>query len=333
MLTRALFVSFLLLTPLLEEMVIRGQDRYRIGSETVEKLGYMGEVTYAQKPPIDMLFVGPSGIMSTIVTRDISQELSISAINFGHFETGSDGDYFLVKNLLENRGVKILFIGLSPLETEIPHRISRALWRPLEESDLPLEIFGSHYADKLLYSLPAIVKSRYFKVDEKAIFDLEWVNGVHLAHRAFSEDRETMNEKDPMPQVELRPLKLHLKDILLERNGPEIYHMGVYDERQDYFFQRLVDLARERGVKVYFLHYPTIRVGIIDKIPVYKFLIDPAPEIPYLGVVPTRLFGTDSREKMKAYFYNDLHTNVNGSVLFTASILPALKEIYEMSNQ
>lgn len=319
LLSRTLLIIFILVTPLIQVSLIKGADRYKIGPFFEEKYSYIGKKIFTEKGPLDFLFLGPSQTRDSINARFIQDSLKVSAENFGHNDLGIDLEYLMLKDAIEQRGVKVAFIGIGGKVQNQFHRVSRFLWNPWKDPS------DSLYAEQILESFPLITKYLFspYQFIDKGQFDR--TNGSTIVTAGFSETDQRPNKNVPFMRVKPTPNFHKLGDLTLTPSSEKVLSHGSFNEFQKIYLKKIIDLAAKNNVKLYFLSYPMLSADTdITKV---DLLIDPA--LTYLGIPENVLFSTDSRDEMKKYFWNPLHTNANGNMQFTLSILPALREINE----
>lgn len=331
LLSRTLLIIFILLTPLIQVCLIKGADRYKFGSDFEEKYSYIARKIYSEKGPVDFLFLGPSQTRDSLNARLIQDSLSsqfkqksVAVENFGHNDLGIDLEYLMLKDAVEQRGVKVVFVGVGggKIQNEF-HRVSRFLWNPFED-----EFLETLYAEKILESFPFITKFLFTQVQyiDKGQWDSS--NGSTIVSAGYS-DGGSPDKNVPFTTVPPSPKFHKLQELTL--SGEKILSTGTFNEFQMVYLRKIMDLAKKNNIKLYFLSYPMI-ASDNDPTKVDVLLLPKKSDVvAYLGIPENVLFGTDSRDEMKKYFWNPIHTNANGNMQYTLSILPALMEIYESS--
>jgi len=339
-LVRTLIVFFLLLTPLLEVLLVSVEDRYSLGSnvsEVTSKLSYIGMKTFSGKGQIDILFAGPSsvwlGVNARMVEgylRHVTGKRDISVENFAHHGMGYESDYYILRELVSRREVKTIILGVENKQQSKTHRMVRFLWNPLKDWEAP-DISSSFYAEKILDSLPTIVKSFLpGKIEVKP--EIRKTNGANLVILGFQDEdeddsdrREFVFKNIPRSSVDLQQFYLKAEDSVVT---------GKYSRVQEYFLRKIIALAGEKNIQLYFMNVPSLHpTHPLTKVPVYQFEKGPAVTVPVLGLPASRVFGTTSRDEVLDYFFNTEHLNMSGATNFTQLLFPAMKEIYEKSHR
>lgn len=334
-LTRAFLVLFLLLTPVLEIILVKVEDRYSLGStvsEVTSKLSYIGKKTFSSNGQIDILFAGPSSVWVGVNARMIQGYLrhvtgrkDIIVENFAHPKIGYEADYFILRDLVARRKVKVIVLGIENRDQKKIHRMARFVWNPLNEAET-FPISAALYAEKFLDSLSTILRSfANEKID--VLPELVQNNGSSLRSIGFSE--ETVNKKFEVKQVPR--LRANLRALLLKPEDTVV--TGEYNPEGLYFLKKIIALAKEEHIDLYFMHVPSMQRWPMTKVPIFSFKDNSADGIPVLGIPASRFFTATSWEEVQDFFYNEEHLNMNGALGFTQLIFPAMKEIYEKSHR
>ncbi len=336
---KACLVMLVLLTPIFESVLISQKDKYSVHPDPLRKLDYIGMEIYAEKPPIDFLFLGPSSLWSSLNASTIEKHLrkinnndQIFVENFGHTFNGIGLDYFLLKDLIENRGVKKLFLGMVPVRQKEIHRYIRYIWDPVQDAgDLNIKLFSSYYAEKILESVPNIVRHYFMPphVNPRILNYIEQTNGSLVQRKDFLNGPEKIKFED-LSRV---PMALNLKDVLHDSTSTEIQRIADYTEYQEFFLRKIMNLAQEKGIRVYLIIPPTmVQEAELNKLQVMTYKNGERIPGNYLGIPMAKLFAGDDLNTIKKYYYDLLHTNKNGSEYFTKSMLKPFQEIYEQTN-
>lgn len=337
-LSRTFIVLLLLSTPLIEGFFIQGEDRYYVHQEKLLKLNYIGKTIYQPGPPIDFLFLGPSSMWASVNAKIIQEELrqrnhneNIIVENFGHNHIGTDLDFIILKDLIKNRGVKTLFLGMPPIRQKEIHRSMRYIWNPLTDSDLPFKTYAALYSEKLLDSIPNMV--RYFLMPTsnvpQIISYMRQRNGSLIFNRDYIEGKERV----PYQQLSPTPLNLSLKDVLMPSSDKSVEAIMDFLPHQEHFFKAIIKLTAEHKINFFVLFPPT---ALTDKgkkkFRLLTFQGNIRPPVNYIGIHINRMFPEQDIQEVKKFYFDPAHTNGNGSEYFTRSLLQPLQEIYETTN-
>lgn len=335
LISKIMILILFLASPVIESLILKRQDRYRIYGRVDHKIGYIEKKIFKNKRPIDFLFLGPSGTWTSVNARLLENRLrskfgkKIIVQNFGHIFIGLDLDYIILSDLIQQREVKNLFLGMPAIRQKELHRAVRSLWDPfLHSADMESDLFIRTYSDKLLESFPSLIKQ--FRDPHYRFFvPFENYNGAFVLKKGFSTLESSIDHKAPFTPNPRAPLSLRLSEIVFQSD--EAKDFGQYTEYQEYYLKKIVELCREKKINLYFLATPAIAPDE-DASKINKLSSKNDLNVPYFGVPMARLFPGEDFNKVKEFFYNSRHTNANGANYFSASILPALEEIYESQN-
>jgi hypothetical protein len=98
---------------------------------------------------------------------------------------------------------------------------------------------------------------------------------------------------------------------------------------EDHFAKRTLALAQQYGIKVALLHIPIDSERGLNYMPERSnWPVALSTSAPMIGVPSAVLFRNVSKDQFDN-FYRDQHFNINGSLLFTESILPAVLKAYD----
>jgi hypothetical protein len=244
---------------------IRWQD---MRVEAYARLGWIYERIHDDPTPIDVAFLGTShtmnGVNASVVAAGMSKAEGrcVHAVNFAIPQYGRNMQWVIARELLENRKVGRLVLEVFEDETRKPH---------------PLFIYPARAADVL--GAPALINLDYFsdiallpmrqvrlgleslwpaEFGLHAHFDPKDYDGedvdntriVHVHGRVFTRLRS--GHEDPAElDRQVRQIdagrNLHM---LPKRFAALEYHYPLY------YLDRILDLARQKGVPVTFLYLP-----------------------------------------------------------------------------
>lgn len=338
LLWRAFLVFLILLTPLIEGILVKNQDKYSHHPDHVKQLDYIGRKIFDPGPDIDMLFLGPSTLWSSINAslletklREMNHTEEISVQNFGHKDKGFDLDYFTLLDLLGQKKVKTLFLS-SPNASQFEiNRITRYIWDPLHHSaGLPASMLGRLYAEKILESSQTLFRFYVARpvIDPRVYKYISRRNGTLYLPWGFGSPQK----REPFTRKTYKPLNISLDDWLLD--AQEMRLKGEFSPLQAFFLKKIYQLASEHGIRVYIVTPPGVYDEMEDTVPYIGSQSWIGPRLDYVGVPMKRLFPGMGPEELKKYIYFDAtHFNQNGADYYSASILPAMQEIYLQSKR
>ncbi len=338
-LTKTLIVLLFLLSPLVEGFFIRGLDRYNIHQEQIQKLNYIGETIYNNGPPIDFLFLGPSSMWASVNAGIIQKELrqinkneTITVENFGHNHIGTDLDFIILKDVIQKRGVKTLFLGIPPIRQKHVHRSMRYLWNPLSDN-LDIKTYASLYSEKLLDSIPNLLRYTFLPPRPRP----QIVSAIRSRKGSLILTREYIDEKERIPfkHLEHEPLKLKLNDVLMKADSNSLRPIMDFLPYQEQFLKKIIDLSAEKNIRLFILFPPTAITDLEEGSTKFKLLTfqgNKLPPVNYIGLHMKTMFPQGDLKEVKKFYFDTTHTNRNGSEYFTRSLIQPLQEIYETTN-
>jgi hypothetical protein len=98
---------------------------------------------------------------------------------------------------------------------------------------------------------------------------------------------------------------------------------------EGHFARKIVELARETHTKIVLLHIPIDSEQGLDYMPERSKWVDALhTDAPMIGSTSAVLFKGVDKERFHD-FYRDQHFNINGSLLFTRSMVPAILKAYD----
>ncbi len=83
---------------------------------------------YYETDPIDILFVGPSHTVRFLNAEQMTKELGISVYNLGTIDQELVGSYYLIKDAIENKGIKKIYFEISISRLFKKHSISTSVF-------------------------------------------------------------------------------------------------------------------------------------------------------------------------------------------------------------
>jgi hypothetical protein len=98
---------------------------------------------------------------------------------------------------------------------------------------------------------------------------------------------------------------------------------------EDHFAKKILELAKEKKIKIVLLHIPIDTEQGMDYMPERSIWVDTLhTDAPMIGATSAVLFKNVAPDIFHN-FYRDQHFNINGSMLFTRSMLPAILKAYD----
>jgi len=346
----ALLLLLLLLAPALAGRALL-PPRDQIYSSAPERWGpyaYFHRQIFEETNEADIVFMGSShigcGIDTPRVQRELSRKLGRDATVFslGWPYAGFDGLYFIARDLLQHRRVKMLVIQDEFAGTPIPHFAASRLFRFADDAEvlrgLPLNVQAGFYAEAIRgmpRNLLGLVRPN-LPVDASPGRTNAWEGFYHApgiesrlgtltARIGFDYDPEFADFTPATPALpaEVRVYSAETKSDF-EFSGPPT------PPAQLHFARQLAELAKAHGTKLVFIHLPEfteMRAENIHEREIWPEAL--GADAAMLGVPPAKLFRGISDDEVRKLYYDPGHLNQNGQAWFTQFITPALLDIYE----
>lgn len=355
----ALLLLLLLASPLLATKKVM-PPREQIYSSTSWFWGsypYLDEQIFKETNEIDIAFVGSSRGWYDMDTPYLQKELSrhsgrdVTVLNLCWLWAGFDATYFIVKDLLDHRKVKMLVFSDEQSEGVKGNRfdfhrsqcMSYRWFRYCDGADdlagLSLQNQASLYAGAILgipRNLLCLVRTnltRDIDPDHKTFVNLQFHSpdptrrlGALCSRMSYDEDPEFV----PYHPQPISPLPEPVTYSAGTRTnfqfiGPPTQSMELY------FFKRFVALARLHGVKLVMIHYPLAsETSVLDRIPERECWPEEIDtNLTLIGFPPARLFAGMTPTEQLRLFCNHFHLNQNGQEYFNPLIAPRLISLYE----
>ena len=337
------------------------EGRYPFISCNYGSLPTLEQEIFVNTNTVDVAFLGSSRVWGDIdtpyVAQAFSQRLQREAEVFTlgwRWSGGYDALYFIARDLLDHRCVKMLVVcdetgyagsderGWTLLKHSPPHRLATFwYWRAQDVSalglvELPLKDIIARYGAAIIdiprYLLDWIRPNLPFDPEQQPYMQQVAADrGALLRAYGFSgEMRATSSEGDP------RPFPPTPADVVVYAPATReafTFTGPAWDAYARHFAGKLARLCQERGTKVVVLHFPTS----VDT--EQRTISEPRcwPEdlgapVELAGIPGAKLFaGLAPEEVRKLFFYDRLHLNQQGADLFTRLITPTLLKFYDAS--
>jgi len=306
---------------------------------------------FDESSAIDIAFVGSSHLLCGIDTPYVQQKLSdelgqnkvVRTICWG----GSDFDalYFITKDLLEKRKVKMLVFTDESVGQFHNNALIPAWFR-----------YGDNFAD--LDGLPATEKLPYYFASIVGLprnlvcrlrtnlpadmlasnYCQEYYQTTNPACRLGSVSSQrafifSIFEKRPpfspfKPATGIQPGETCIYSAATKTN------FAFLNEQlpawQLFFAQRFCALAQQHGCKLVLMHMPVLADAQKSKIEEKQFWPETLQaDIAIVGIPPQNLFRGLADSQVKELFSDIVHLNQNGQNFFTPIVTPALINLYE----
>jgi hypothetical protein len=299
---------------------------------------------FDERTPVDIVFAGASHIWSAIdpptVQAAIEQHRAgpASVLTLGWTGAGYDSLYFMMKDLLDHRRVKLLVVNDELEESRDVHAVAYRWYRYADEPEalaaLPARSAVALYAAAVL-GMPRNLYARLMPTERaEPLGPTYWEReyradpvgargGSLTSHLAYLADPTGFQEFSPKPPVRALVFSPATQSrFTFQRTAANPY--------QRVFLERAARLAQERGTTLVFLDLPALAERSNNQVTEQMSWPTELPgDVRLVGVPPAELFGGLSDEEVRRLYFDDKHFNVNGQRYFTAATVPALVELLD----
>jgi hypothetical protein len=305
---------------------------------------------------IDIVFIGSSHIFNAINTPYVQEKLSarlgrpavVRTIAWGG--AGYDGLYFITRDLLAHRAVRLLVFYDENPSPGIRHNQTPAWFRFGEDASLLSGLDARN--DGLFYFAAVIGMPRNLLSLIRLNLPAPLITNQKNHWETVSDGPNPVTQLGslsygkgfaPNPMAEPEPFAPFTPSTAATSADATIFSPETKDEFefsaaplpawQVYFAQKLAELFRAQKIQPVLLSLPTLSEVRSEKIPERADW----PEIfgtntLLLGIPPAKLFGGLTDEEVLKLYGDPYHLNRNGQEYFTPLIAPALLQTYEASN-
>lgn len=309
-------------------------EMYRGVTREAGDFPYMRHIFFEEQGPIDVLFFGASllrrAVDGDMVEQALSKKLGRPArvVVCGVNWAGLDMQYFLLRDLLEQRQVRtvVLSVPIAQQENAMPHvntyRVARFgddlnLFRRLDwRSNAAL--YGAMVLGAPRQALN-LVRSN---LTATSAIDMHPDQGGELDTGYYGAPFVPDHRPAPVFSGQSLIYSSSTEGDFRFRNHP----MGRY---QMAFLKRIAVLLRSHHVRVVFLNIPTDsdrnNPVVSERLRWPDYM---GPDSGIVGLSSARLFQGFSEDEFYR-FYTDQHLNRNGREYFTAAMIPAFLAFYD----
>jgi hypothetical protein len=330
------FVTFCilsLLAPFVLPKIVPLESRYEAIPWNLGNYTFIREQIFEQEGPIDILFLGPSavwtGIDPTLVQEALRERYKrdATALNFGVDFYGNEQAYFLLRDTLLTRRVRLVVLGAPSPSTSAPHLVTPYLLDLHRDrtllSSLPISSWPAFYAAAVLGAPRQLLS--FLRPNQQLTAHGQ---GKHAVSRIGNGQHYDTRALEDVAVPSSTPLSPHpSKDVngdVLSKGDPRILETAP-SLHQEKILQAIERLCRQSGTGLVLLRVPlqsdeadVIRLPSTELLGGRLKLIAPRPE-----------FATLPPADRAPYYRNAGHLNYRGAFLFTRNALPALLRMYE----
>ena len=302
---------------------------------------------------IDIVFIGSSHIFNDVntpyVQAELSQQLGRPAVvrTLAWGGAGYDGLYFIARDLLAHRRVKLLvFYDEAPAAPGQRYSQTPALFRFGEDArllaGLDLPNLGLFYGAAII-GMPRNLLSRVrpnlpapLITDQKNYWEIiaDGPNpvtrlGCLSSRLGFAPDVLTT----PAPFEPFAPATgAGPADALVFSPATKTnftFATAPLPAWEIHFARQFAALAHAHGIPTVMLYLPVLAEARVPGIPERTFWLELLPETTLLGIPPAKFFGPLTDAELRKIYADPVHFNQNGQDYFTRLITPALMDLYE----
>jgi hypothetical protein len=312
------------------------EEAYRGISERAGEFDYFRRQIFEQHSDLDILFCGSSLLGNAIEVAHVQRELSAalgrqaSVISLRQSWQGPDMNYFVARDLMEHRRVKVLVVA-APAWVHHSSQPHVQIFRVIRYGDHPGAVDGlglrsrmALYADYVLGApRQALNLLRSDLIDPRA--GLTAFSGeAPIGYKG----RPFVRRQVIVPGVPPSSLIYSGGSSGLFRfNGPSL------NEYQLHFLRKTAELAQQHDALLVILHMPSPSERGSQMVPDRQLMPEIlGPGVAFAGVPSALMFQNVPDEQFEDYF-QDEHVGLNGRELFTRIMTPVLIQLYEQYSQ
>jgi hypothetical protein len=311
---------------------------------------YFSQQVYEEKGDIDIAFVGSSHLWNGISSRYVQEQLSkqlgrpavVRTLCWG--EAGSDSLYLIIRDLLQNRRVKLLVVDGDFGDFNRPHSLTPKWFRWADDAEslagLPLEQQAIYYFASILgmpRNLVGLVRSNlpadlysgrktYYEIYAHALNPVSEL-GTMTARVGFKSDDQFAPFSSYSPDVEIPSSAVNIYSSDTAKNFD--FSREPLPPLQSHFLRKFGDMVQQQASKLALIHIPIYDERRSPKIQERTFWPDTvSADMTLAGIPPALLFGSLTDENIRKLYGDSGHLNKNGQEYFTRIVTPALLQIY-----
>jgi len=348
----ALLLLLLLLLPVLagKKQLPPREQAYAAQGWGAGPYPWIRQQIFEETNDIDIAFVGSSHLLWGIDTPSVQAALSkklgrravVRSISWGG--PGFDGLYFITKDLLEHRRVKLLvfYDESRKLHSQDNNALAPTWFRFADNAE---DLAGLPWKQKTPYYFAAVIgmpRNLLCRLRPNLPGDLLSPKPNYMERQYHTENPAILlgaiaGDLGSWNAIPLMPFK--------PNPGAQPADASIYSPQTqadfslatnrlpalDIFFARkFTALAQEHGGKLVLLSIPTMDESPSQTIAGNQFWPQEFPtNVTLLGVPPAKLFADLGTGQIERLFSSSDHLNKNGQAYFTSVITPKLIEIYD----
>lgn len=313
---------------------------------------FLHDQIFKEKSDIDIAIIGDSQIWAAIDTPYLQQQLSEKlgrpavVVTLCAPWAGFDGLYFLTRDLLQHRKVRMLIFsdvtGLNGVQ-KTPHKQAWRWFRYAEDSaeltGLSLQARMTYYYGSILgmpHNLLSLLRINQAPVEtpekeQELEQDHHWLMPTHrfgsLAMQiSFDNQPDRFSKFTPVTDVKPSDFTIYSQET------KDKFRFGTVpdDSLQALFAEKLAALAHAHGTKLAGLNVPFYQdrksAFILERCYWPDLMHTP---VAMVGIAPAVLFDDLPEKDVSNMFWDNFHFNENGQAYFTRLLAPSLISIYD----
>ena len=306
---------------------------------------------------IDIALVGSSHILHCLDARRLQDDLTrklgrpavVRVIGWGG--SGYDALYFMTRDLLEHRRVRLLVFYNENNDPGAARNQKSPAWFRLADGAESLS--GLSWPEQAYFYFAALVgmpRNLLALMVPNLPADLhsprpnyweEHYRSANLADNLGSTSSELAFDARPKADVDPTiPFLPYVPTAAASPRDASVYatvtqtNFQFFDVPlplwQQHFARQFLTLARDHGCRLVLLHIPTLAEAHWPKIPERTFWREQlGNNLFLLGVPPAKMFGGLTDDDICKLYFNLEHMNKNGQRYFTSLIGPSLLQLYD----
>jgi hypothetical protein len=311
------------------------EQAYASVSAEAGPIGMHVRELFHDRSDADILFMGSSLVRAGIDAPTVEQALSAHLGRPTHVDIlalnwqGLDMQYFMLRDYMNTHHAGLIVWNLPvPRSRHVEPHVEAFRWVRFGEysdalSGLPLRYRLALYGDMVLGAPRELLSHLRPNLLSKEEVD-----------RQVRSDREgyygAVFTPEPTDVAPIPPLA----DSYEEPPYPLVHVMGPpLNDYEEHFAEKIVALAKEKQTPVVLVHIPIDSEQGLDYMPERSDWLDTLHiHVPMIGSPSAVALKNIGQATFHSY-YKDQHFNLNGSLLFTRGMLPAILRAYDESRQ
>lgn len=322
------------------------RELYASSSWNVGPFPWIERQIFQEGEPIDVVFAGSSHIWAAMdplaIEAAIARHRGAPAVvrTLAWTGAGYDAIYFVIKDLLDHRPVKLVVVYDELRESRGVHSAAHRWFRYRDDPEIVASLPAGAGAALYAAAVLGMPRSLYARLNPSGPLD--------PSPLSKSTYWETKYRADPIA-ARAGALTAHLGYPYLPTfvpftPGPPSAAAVVYGAAtgsrfaftdapaapyQRTFLERLVRVVREHGGTLVFLDIPELAERANRQITERLSWPSEFPGVRLAGAPPAELFAGLSEEEVQRLYFDDTHFNANGQRYFSAAVTPAIVQLID----